>query len=235
MTTATGNATTDRRLWLVAGWLLIGYIVLTFAGVGFEHSLMLGDTPAKAKAALVDSSLSKNFAGGYVEYLATLLLLLGGLLVARLLRSETTTGGWLSSVMTAAVTIQVAITVAVGFAAGAAALYDAHHGASLATATTINDIRNFAFFLTGGLAGIFAISASAAVLATSRLPRWVAYFGIVVGVLSIATIPAARTGVIDVATMLGFVWIVALAVTSLRRARTVRTGVPVGSAVGSAA
>lgn len=229
------TAATDRRLWLVAGWLLIGYIVLTFAGVSFEHSLMLGDSPDKVKAALVDSSMTKNFAGGYVEYLATLLLLVGGLLVARLLRSETATGGWLSSVMTAAVTIQVAITLAVGFAAGAAALYDAHHGATIATATTVNDIRNFAFFLTGGVAGVFAISASAAVLSTGRLPRWLGYAGIVVGVLSIAAVPAARTGVINLATILGFVWIVALAVTSLRRARTARIGVPAGSPVGSAA
>lgn len=229
------TAATDRRLWLVAGWLLIGYIVLTFAGVGLQHSLLLGDSPDKVKAALVDSSMTKIFAGGYVEYLSTLLFLLGGLLVARLLRTDTATGGWLSSVMTAAVTIQVAITVAVGFAAGAAALYDGHHGASLATITTVNDIRNFAFFLTGGVAGVFAISASAAVISTARLPRWVAYFGFVSGVLSIVAVPAARTGAIDLATMLGFAWVVALAITSLRRARTARLGVPAGSPVGSAA
>lgn len=210
---------THRRLWLTAGWLLVGYIVLTFAGVGLEHSLMLGDAPTKASSALVHSSMTKNFTGGYIEFLATLVYLVGALLVARLLRGEGATGDWLSSCIAASAVATVALDAAVGFAAGAAAIYDGHHGATLATVTTVNDIRNFAFFLSGGLAGVFALGVAAAVLLTARLPRWVAYTGLGIGVLSIASIPAARTGFMNVATMLGFVWLAALAVASLREAR----------------
>lgn len=216
------TATTDRRLWTTAGTLLIAYIVLTFVGVSFEHSLMLGDKPSKATAALINSSMTKNFTGGYIEYVSTLVFLVGGLLVARLLRGSDTAGSWLSSCMTAAVTCQVAITIGVGFAAGAAAVYDGHHRASLATVTTVNDIRNFSFFLSAGLFAVFAITASAAVLSTGLLGRWVGYTGLVVGVLSVATIPAARTGFINVSTMLGFAWTVALGVAAIGRARRSR-------------
>jgi hypothetical protein len=211
--------TGDRRLWLTAGFLLIGYIVMTFAGVTQEHSLMLGDKPSAASSALVHSSMARNFTGGYIEFLATLVFLVGALLVARLLRSNSAAGDWLSSCISASAIVYAAITIAVGFAAGAAAVYDGHHGASLATVTTVNDIRNFGFFLSGGLTGVFALSVAAAVWTTGQLPRWVSYSGIVVGVLSIVSIPAARTGFINVGTLLGFAWIVGLGIAALRRSR----------------
>lgn len=217
--------TAQRRLWLVAGSLMIGYVVLSFAGVAFEHSLMLGDKASSASAALVHSSMTQNFAGGYIEYLASLVFLVGALLVARLLRGDGILGEWLSSCIAASATIFVAITVADGFAAGAAALYDGHHGVALATVTTVNDIRNFAFFLSGGLAGLFALGVAAAARVSGRLPRWVTYSGAVVGVLYLATIPVAGNGALNIATMLGFAWLVALGVAGLRESRSSTTRV----------
>jgi hypothetical protein len=217
--------TTQRRLWLTAGSLMIGYVVLTFAGVAFEHSLMLGDKASSASAALVHSSMTQNFAGGYIEYLASLVFLVGALLLARLLRGDGVLGEWLSSCIAASATVFVAITVTAGFAAGAAALYDGHHGAALATVTTVNDIRNFAFFLSGGLVGVFAFGVAAAARVSGRLPQWVSYSGVVVGVLYIVTIPAAANGVVNVSTMLGFAWLVALGVAGLRESRTSTTRV----------
>src|SRR3954468_16932843 len=64
-------------LWRVAGGLMIGYVVLTFVGVAFEHTLSLGDKASVASAALTQSSLAKNFTGGYIEFLATLIFLVG--------------------------------------------------------------------------------------------------------------------------------------------------------------
>jgi hypothetical protein len=207
---------THRRLWAVAGSLLIGYIALSFAGVALQPTLMLGDGPGKVADAYVTSSMTKAFAGGYVELVATLLFLVGALLVARLLRGPGDLGEWLSSCITAGATVFVASTIAVGFPAGAAALYDGHHGAPIATVTAVNDIRNFAFFLSGGAQAVFVLGVAAAVWTTARLPRWVAYSGVVVGLLDVATIPAARSGLINVATLLGFVWILAVGVTALR-------------------
>ena len=213
------SASTVRRLWLVAGTLLIGNVVLILAGAAFQHSLLLGDSPAKAADALVTSSMAKNFAGGYIEFLGELLLLIGALLLARLVRVEGPVGDWLASCMGAAITAAATVAVATGFAAGAAAIYDGHHGAPLATVTTVNDIRNFGFFLTGGLIGVFALAAGVSVLMSAAMPRWVAYSAIVVGVAYLAAVPAARTGLSQAATMLGFVWTVAVGVAAIRQGR----------------
>jgi hypothetical protein len=213
------RATATRRLWLTVGWLLIGYVALTFAGVGFEHTPMLGDKPSSTSAALVHTSMTKNFAGGYLEFLASLVFLVGALLLARLLRGDGVAGEWLSSCMAAAAVIAVAITVTAGLAAGAAAIYDGHHGASLQTVTTVNDIRNFAFILSGGLYGMFTLAVATAVWVTRRLPRWVSYTGFATGVVYVVAIPAARTGIINLATLLGFVWLIAVGVAALRQAR----------------
>ena len=166
--------------------------------------------------------------------LAFLLFLAGATLFAQLLRSDDEVGSWLSSLMTGSGVIYVAVTIATGFAAGAAALYDGHHGASLATVTTVNDIRNIGFVLSGAVIGVFMVSASVAGQRSGLLRRWLAYSGYIVGALSIAGVPAARTGFANLTTMLWFVWFVALGVTALRRARRASaTAEPAASAVRS--
>ena len=215
-----GSALTQRRLWVTAGSLAIGYIVLTFAGVVFQYTLQLGQSRQEGVKQLVETSLSRNYVGGYIEYVATLVLLVGMLLVARLLRGTTETTGWLSSCMSGSVIANTAVSIAAGFAAGAAALYGAHHGASLSTATMVNNIRNFAFFLSGGLTGVFVISAGVAGRLTGLLPRWICYAGIAVGAFSILAIPGSRIGMQNVSIMLWFVWLLAFGVVALRTGRT---------------
>src|SRR3954451_1752957 len=213
-----GSALTQRRLWVTAGSLAIGYVVLTFAGVVFQYTLQLGQSQQEGVKQLVQTSLTRNYVGGYIEYVAALVLLVGMLLFARLLRGETETTGWLSSCMGGAAIANVAVTI-VSAAAGAAALYGAHHGVSLSTATTVNNVRNFAFFLTGGLTGLFMISAGAAGRATGLLPRWVSYSGIAIGTFSIFAVMGARIGLQNVSVMLWFAWLVALGETALRAGR----------------
>src|SRR3954453_1615833 len=205
-----------RRLWITAGSLTIAYIVLTFAGVAFEYTLQLGQSRQDGVKQLVQTSLPRNYVGGYIEYVAPLVLFVGLLLVARLLRGTSETTGWLSSCMSGSVIANVAVTIAAGFAAGAPALYNAHHGASLSTATAVNDIRNFAFFLSGGLVGIFAVAAGVAGQATGLLPRWVSYAGIAIGTFSILAVMGARIGLQNVSTMLWFLWLLVFGVVALR-------------------
>lgn len=209
-----------QPLWRIAGVLLIAHVVLVFGGVAFESQLVLGDPPTSVVGALVTSSLAQNLAGGYVEYVGFLVLLPAGILVARLLRGESETSRWLASCAAGSLVAYVAVTVATGFAAGAAALYDGHHGAPLTTIVAVDDIRSFAFFLSGGLVGVVVLALAGGVQLTGALPRWVAYSGYVVGVLSIVAIPGAGLGLQNVSTMLWFVWLVALAVAALRRGRT---------------
>jgi hypothetical protein len=195
---------------------------------------MLGDKASKATSALVTSSMTKSFAGGYVELLAFLIFLAGATLLAQLLRSDDEIGSWLSSLMTGSGVICVAVTIATSFAAGAAAVYDGHHGASLATVTAVNDIRNIGFVLSGAVIGVFIVSVSVAVHRSGLPSRWLAYAGYVIGALSIVGVPAARTGFTNLTTMLWFVWFVALGVTALRQARRASaTTEPAPSAVRS--
>ncbi|HET6910014.1 MAG TPA: hypothetical protein VFH54_11795 [Mycobacteriales bacterium] len=211
------SAATHRRLWLTTGWLTIAFVVLTFVGIIPQKAVTLGDKPASVKQALVTSSMSKAFAGYYVEFVAGLVFLAAMLLLARLLRGGGETTEWLGSCVSAAAIVYVAVSLATGGAAGAAAIYDGHHGASLATVTTVNDIRNIGYAISGGVAGLLVLAASGAGIATRLLPRWLCYAGFVVGVVLIAAVPAVKAGAPQ--TMLWFLWLVVIGVVCLRRAR----------------
>ncbi|HMC69238.1 MAG TPA: hypothetical protein VKJ07_08805 [Mycobacteriales bacterium] len=205
---------TTRKLWLAAGWMLLGYVVLTFVGAVLEPEVTLGDKPSHVTSALISSSMTKLFAGGYVEFIASLLFLVALLLVARLLKGAEDVTGWLSSCISASAVVYTAVGIATGGAAGAAAVYDGHHGAPLAVVTTVNDIRNLGFSLSGGVAGVIVLAVAAAGAVTRLLPRWFSYVGYVLGVILIAAVPAAKAGAPQ--TLLWFAWLVALGVLMLR-------------------
>ena len=114
---------TVRRLWLTAGWLMLGYVVLTFAGAIGGPTATIGDSKSNVTKSLVTSSMTKTFVSGYVEFIAALVFLAGALLIARLLRGTGELPGWLSSTIAAAAIVYVAVDVAAGAAAGAAAVY----------------------------------------------------------------------------------------------------------------
>jgi hypothetical protein len=217
---------TSRRLWLTAGWLVLASVVITLAGAVFQPNVTIGDKSSHVVSGLVTASMSKTFTGGYIEFIATLVFLVGALLLAQLLRGEGDLPAWLSSCIVAAAIVNAAVEIAAG-AAGVAAVYNAHHGAPLPLVTTVNDIRNVAFSLSGGVLGLFALAVGAAGQLTRLLPRWFAYTGYAVGVLMIAAVPAAKAGAPQV--LLWFAWMVALGVVALRLPR--RSPVPAGHAV----
>ena len=207
-----------RRLWRTAGWLSIAHVALLFAGAGLGTSLQLGDPAGTARSALVTSSLATIVAGGYLTYVGFLVLLVDGLLIARLLRGTDELTGWLSSCIAGTTVAWVATTLAAGLAAGAAAVYDGHHGASLETVTTVNDVRNVAFILTGGLAGLFLVAVAAAGRRTRLLSRPLTLTAAILGVASVVAVPGARVGLTTVTTMGWFVWFVAFGISAVRSA-----------------
>jgi hypothetical protein len=216
-----------RRLWLTAGWLLVAYVVLTFAGT-FGDNTTIGDSKAHATNALITSSMTKTFVGGYIEFIATLVFLAAAMLVARLLRGTGELPGWLSSTIGAAAMVYAGVEIACA-AAGAAAVYNGHHGASLAVVTAVNDIRNVGFSLSGGVAGLLVLATAGAGQATKLLPRWFSVAGYVVGVLLIAGVPLAKTGAPQV--LLWFLWLLTLGIIALRAARRQSAPVATGYAV----
>jgi len=217
-----------RRLWVTAGWLIVGYVVLTFAGAAFAPNSTIGDTKSHVTSALVTSSMTKVFASGCIEFIAGLVFLVASLLIARLLRGSGELDGWLSSTISASAIVFTAVEVAAG-AAGAAAVYNGHHAAPLAIVTTVDDIRNVAFSLGGGVAGLLTLATAAAGRSTSLLPRWLSYTGYVVGIIMIAAVPAAKAGAPQV--LLWFAWLVAFAVAALRVPRRGTLSAPATLAV----
>jgi len=215
---AATHATQTRRLWRLAGGLLIAHVVMMFGGLAFERTPMLGDSERAAKAALVDSPLARVLGGGYVETLSFLVLLIALIAFARLLRGRTEVSRLWASGISAVGSCFVAITIACGFGAGAAATYDGHHGVPLSTVIAINDVRNFAYFLSVAALGVLVLCIALAVETSAELPKWVARTGYVVAALCVASVPAERHGVMDLANMVAIVWLIALAVAALRRA-----------------
>lgn len=214
---------TTARLWRIAGGLVLAHVVLLFAGVALETSPLLGDSAAHVEAALMRGSMAPNLTGGYLQYLAVLVFMVGAMLLARLLRGDSEGSRWLASCAGAAAVTYAAVSVATSSAAGAAALYDGHHGAPLATVTTVDDVRNFGFFLSLGVLGVFTLGTAAAVRMSRLLPRWVAYTGYVVGILCIAAIPAQPWGAVDIVNLGWLIWFLAVGIAALRgpRAATV--------------
>jgi hypothetical protein len=208
------------RLWRVAGALALAHVVLMLGGNSLETTPLLGDTQSNVIADYVTGPMSRPYAGGYVEFLGFLVFLVGALLLARLLRGRTETSGWLAACIAGSGITYVAVTVATGFAAGGAALYNGHHGAALTTVTTVNDIRNFGFFLSVGVVGVFTLAVAAAAQVTRILPRWLSWTGYVVGIGMVASVAAARVGGVDYASLVWLVWFVALSVVALRGPRT---------------
>jgi hypothetical protein len=173
-----------QRLWRVFGALAIANIALLFTGVAFEGMTPeLGSSTGDVSSYLVHGALPARFAGGYVEALSMIVFVFAALLLARLLRGTDEWTGWLASGIGATAIINAASSLIVGFPAGAAALYDGHHGASVQTVTIVNDIRNFAYFVSVAELGVFTACVGAAILATRALPRWIGWAGLGSGLL----------------------------------------------------
>ena len=208
--------------------MLIGYVVLTLVGAVFGPNATIGDTPEHVTKALVTSTLSTTLAGSFVELLAGLLFLTGALLLAQLLRGSDELTGWLASVVSSAAVVYTAVQITAS-CAGVAAVYDAHHGVALATVTTVNDIRNVAFSVSGGVAGVLTLAAGAAGRSTGLLPRWLCNASFLVGVVLIAAVPAAKAGAPQV--LLLFVWLLVLGITALRRPQHASAGLAAPAAM----
>lgn len=222
----------SRTAWRTAGALALGHVVLMLLALTQQQSARLGEDPATAYEG---AYLARVFAGGYLEALAFLLLLPVVAFLGRALGRRTEVGRWAASTGFAAGIAYIASTLAVGLPAGAAAIYGAEHGADLATVSVVNDVRNFAFFLSMLLlavhvAGVALSIMSDAVLTDRRLPRWLGWTGLGTGVVLVGTVPFAVTGAVDYATLVWILWFIALA-TAMLRHRPEEAGVPTRAAV----
>lgn len=217
----------SRTAWRTAGALALGHVVLMVLAITQQQSPRLGEDPA---AAYAGADLARVLAGGYGEALAFLLLLPVVAFLAREVGRTTETGRWAASTGFAAGIAYIASTLAVGLPAGAAAVYGAGHGADLGVVAVVNDVRNFAFFLSMMLLAVHVAGVAVALLADRRLPGWLGWSGLGTAAVLVATVPFAGTGAVDYATLVWILWFIALA-TAMLRHRPEGVGVPSPAAV----
>lgn len=213
-------ATHSPALWRVAGGLAIAHVVLLFAGFSQERTAGLGDTHTGARYALVEGSLARSLVGGYLESFSFVVLLPALVFLAHAVGTRTAVGRWAASTSLMAGVCYVAITLATGMPPGAAAMYGAHHGGDLATAVMVNDVRNFAFYLSLLALGMQALTLGIAARSDGFSRRWTGAGGVVVGILLFLGVAGAGVGLHDLASMIWMVWWIGVAVQLIRNAPT---------------
>jgi hypothetical protein len=209
----------SRQLWRVVGVLEIVHVVLLLASYALQKVADLGAKPSAVSSAFVTFSSTKGFAGEYLTCLSLLVFLFAATLLARLLRRDGELSGWLSSVLGASATVYVAVSLASYLPALGTALYDGHHGAPLATLTTLDHLHWFGTFVASTVLGAFTLAVAAAIRVSGALPASLGYAGVAVGVLALAAGEGARLSLNGAASLVWAAWFVFVGVAALRRSR----------------
>lgn len=204
------------HLWKAAGGLALGHVGLMLTGVILMGTPTVHEGQAGVEHSYVEGNLTQIFTGGYVEMIAFVLIIPVFVFLARAIGRRTEVGRWATQTAAAAGLGYVAVVVAGGFAAGAAAAYGAQQGLDLQTVLTVNNIRNFAYFLSLALLGAHAIGLGIAALSDRTMTRWVGWGGIGTGIVLVTAVPAASVGLQDYATLVWVVWWIGVAVCLLR-------------------
>ena len=209
------DADTDPRPWRWAGGLALAHVAVMLVafsqeGVVLEH----GASTNKVQHDLAAASLTRMYAGGYVESMAFLVLVPALVLIARLLGRRTEVGRVAAQTFLGLGIACVASTLAVGFPPAAAAGYAAHHSVDAGAIAMVNDIRNFSFVLQVALLAGMTLALGVAALTDRVHTRWIGWGGVAVGAVGLAVTPFAHNAV----SMAWMIWWVGMAVLLLRGA-----------------
>jgi hypothetical protein len=210
-------------MWRVAGGLALAHVVVLFAGFSQEKSVLLTDGPHTVARVYGSGSLGRIFTGGYVESLSFLILLPALVFLARAFGRRDEGARWASQTALGAGVVFIANTLTVGLPAGAAAVYGAHHGlAGGGTLALVNDVRNFAFYVSLVTLGAAALCLGIAALRDGVMTRWVGWGGVVVGALLLLGPVGQRwADTINATSMLWMLWWVGVGICLIRQANMV--------------
>jgi hypothetical protein len=182
--------------------VLIGQPIVHGGQEGIEHSF-------------VEGGLGRVFTGMYLLTFGFLLLLPTMVFLSGALGRRSPLGSWAAQTATAAGTAYVVVIVGVGFSAGAAALWALHQGLDLPSVLSINNVRNFAYFVATPFMGLYSIAIGVAAINDRRLTRWVGWGGVIAGTAFLLAVPAAAIG-IQYAMPLWLLWWVGNGIVLLR-------------------
>ncbi len=216
MPIAVEHPTPTRTLWRVAGGFALAHVVMLFIGLSQQSPASLSDGAEGTREAYGDASLTMLYAGGFIELLGFLCLLPAIVFLARALGRRTEAGRWAAQTGLVAGVGYVVSTFATGVPAGAAAAYAVQHGLDADTAFAINNVRNFAYFLSLMLLGAQTLCIAASAFSDRIGTRWLGWGGLVTGVVLLAAPPLASLGQQDWTTLLWLVWWIGVGVFLLR-------------------
>jgi len=205
-----------RRLWQIAGALVIAHVALIPVGLALQAGPLLSDGRQGIVDSYVEGDLTRSFTGGVLEAFGFVLLLPALVFLARAFGTTTPGGRWAAQTGLVCGVVYVAVTLAVGFPAGGAAMYGAQHGLDVDAAFALNNIRIFSYFLSLMLLGGSTLGIALAALADRTHTRWVGGFGVVTGVALVASTPLAGIGQQDWGGLLHLVWLLGVGVLLVR-------------------
>jgi hypothetical protein len=185
----------DDRLRRTAGACALGYVAAFVLAAVLVGQPTVHDGQEGIEHSLVDSGLGRAFGGMYLLTLGFLLLLPAIVFLSRALGRRTPLGSWTAQTAAAAGTAYVVVIVGVGFSAGAAALWALHQGLDLPSVVSLNNVRNFAYFVATPFMGLYAIAVGVAAISDRLLTRWVGWGGVATGIALLLAVPAAAAGV----------------------------------------
>ncbi|MDP9430078.1 MAG: DUF4386 family protein [Actinomycetota bacterium] len=211
---------TARR---VGGALGIAHAVLLLGGFAFvisDDALM--ETPdADFASYFVDGPMAQVLGGGYVEALGFLCFLPFAAALAATLRSPVADPVAVPTVVSAAVAY-VTLTLSPGLAAGGAAVWLGHHGTTdLPVLRGLVALRTFTYFTSLMVFGLFLAAVAVAVLTARSQPRWM---GITAAGAALALLAGVPLQQVEIPSLLGLVWVVAVSVRMLRSPEPASTG-----------
>jgi len=215
-----GREPIPSRLWKVAGGFALAHVVLLFIGLSQQSPASLSDGPEGVEEAYGDASIVSMYTGGTIELLGFLSLLVATVFIARAIGRRTEAGRWAAQTGLMAGVGYITATFATGLPAGAAAVYGAQHGLDFETVFAINNVRNFAYFVSLMLLGAQTISIAVAALSDGVGTRWLGWGGLVTGTVLVAAPALASVGQQDWTTLLWLVWWIGVAVFMLRHKPT---------------
>lgn len=209
-----------RAAWRLFGALGIAQIVISFSAFAFNSPMVeLGSSQDRLRKALVDTAQWRGLASNYTEVLAAMVAIAAGTLLARLLLRSDVVGAWLAFAMATAIVVSSGLTM-VSAAAGGVTHYDAHHGVGLDVLTSIDHLRDFAFFGSVATMGMFAAFAGAAIVRTRALSPVLGWLGVVVGIASIGSVAGAIGGLHNIGSLVATAWLLAISIAAFRVSAT---------------
>ncbi len=205
-----------RQLWRVAGVLAIAHVVLIPISLALEMPALFSDGVDGIADAYGDGNMARSFTGGVVESCAFLILIPVLVFMGRVLGRGSEVGRWAAQTGVVCGAAYVTVTFAVGFPAGAAAMYGVQNGLELETALVVNNLRNFAYFLSLLLLGGSTLGFSVAALAEGVHRRWWGLAGTGTSVALLVSTPLAALNLHDWGVLIWMVWLLGVGVLMVR-------------------